>query len=285
MNRVAIVGVGLIGGSFGLALREAGFEGEIVGVSSQAALETGMRVGAISGSATLEEAATTADLIYLAQPVDRILETLETLGRLAGSDCLITDAGSTKAAIVRKAAECVVSACFLGGHPLAGKEQRGAESADADLFRGRLYVLTPTAAKTGAAEVFRSWLLRMGARILDVPAAEHDAVVALTSHLPQLIAVALANTLAQQKNGRAGEIFGPGLLDMTRLALSPADVWQSIFATNKSEILVAMDAFHACLDQLRGAVVSDDLAGFFDSAASLALQIRNPSCTNTSEVG
>src|SRR5581483_6871022 len=109
MKTVAIVGVGLIGGSFGLALRKAGIDGEIFGVSSEPAIEAGQQAGAISRGATLEEAAN-ADLIYLSQPVDRILQTLEPLGRMARAGSLITDAGSTKGAIVRKATECVRSA-------------------------------------------------------------------------------------------------------------------------------------------------------------------------------
>lgn len=167
MKTVAIAGVGLIGGSFGLALRKAGFSGEILGVSSEAAIEAGIQMGAITRSATLQEAAAEADLIYLAQPVDRILETLAALGPLARSGCLITDAGSTKTAIVRKAEECIRSASFVGGHPLAGKEQRGAEAADADLFRERIYVLTPSGAETGLLDMFRSWLARIGARIVE----------------------------------------------------------------------------------------------------------------------
>lgn len=277
MKTVAIAGVGLIGGSFGLALRKAGFGGEILGISSPRAIEAALQAGAISRSGTLEEAAAAADLIYLAQPVDRILTTLETLGPLAHSGCLITDAGSTKAAIVRKASECVRAASFVGGHPLAGKEQRGVNAADSDLFRQRPYVLTPSHADTPGLPALRFWLLRMGAKIVELAPEEHDAALAWTSHLPQLLSSALAAVLAQQNDQHLTELFGPALLDMTRLALSSAELWQGIFATNKAEILSAVDAFVASLQRGRKAVEADDIGEFFDSAAGFARQIRNTS--------
>src|SRR5438270_2514033 len=275
MKTVAIVGVGLIGGSFALALRKAGFGGEVMGVSSQPALEAGMRSGAISRSVSLEEAAASADVIYLAQTVDVILTTLETLGPIANSSCLITDAGSTKVAIVQKATASIRSATFIGGHPLAGKEQRGAAAADADLFRGRPYLLTPTAQETPRLEGFRLWLSRIGANVIELSAQEHDAIVALTSHLPQIVSVALAHVLATQKNEHVTEIVGPGLQDMTRLAMSSTEMWDSIFATNKTEVLSALEAFVASLAQVRRAVEREDITGVFGSAATFATAIRN----------
>ncbi|MGH9659460.1 MAG: prephenate dehydrogenase, partial [Bryobacteraceae bacterium] len=135
MNTVAIVGVGLIGGSFGLALKKAGFAGRILGVSSERALADGLERGAIDESAPLEDAARRADLIFLAQAVGRILDTLRKLDPLVRPGALVTDAGSTKSAIVAAAREHVRACQFVGGHPLAGKERRGAAAADPDLFR------------------------------------------------------------------------------------------------------------------------------------------------------
>ena len=278
MKTVAIAGVGLIGGSFGLALRKAGFTGEILGVSSKPALEAGLKLGAISAAATLEEAAKLADLIYLAQPVDRILHTLARLGPIAPSSCLITDAGSTKAVIVRKASDSLRFASFLGGHPMAGKERRGAESADAELFSGRPYVLTPDREETDTSSEFRNWLARMGANVLDMPASEHDAVVAFTSHLPQLISTALSATLAEQRAELMSQLFGPGLLDMTRLALSSPELWRSIIATNKAEILSALDIFADSLCKLRNAVSDENISQFFCTASTFARIIREPDC-------
>jgi len=282
MKTVAIVGVGLIGGSFGLALRKSGFTGELLGVSSPLAIQAGLKRGAISREASLEEALKVADLIYLAQPVDRILQTLEAIGGLSVSGTqrsggLITDAGSTKAAIVQRASECLHGAVFLGGHPLAGKEQRGVEAADADLFRGRPYVLTPTSgplARARGSEAFKHWLAHIGAHLIEMSPAEHDATVAFTSHLPQLLSTALAGTLARQNNPYIREVFGSGLLDMTRLALSDPDLWASILATNKTDVVIAVNELLAALRQLRDSIESEDSARFFECAAEFSSTIR-----------
>jgi prephenate dehydrogenase len=274
VNSVAIVGVGLIGSSFGLALREYGFAGQIVGVSSAAALEAAKKVGAIDGSASLREAAGSADLIYLAQPVDRILITIEKLPGLVRSGALVTDAGSTKAAIVRQAQRCLAGIAFIGGHPIAGKEQRGAEASEAQLFNGKPYVLTPQGPSTALTDSFRWWLEKIGARVVEMQPEEHDATVALTSHLPQVLSTSLALTLARQSNPNAAEIFGTGLLDMTRLALSSPDLWTSILATNKPAVLAAIEAYSASLADLRRSLESDTVVELFEVGASWAKRIR-----------
>ncbi|HEY3940540.1 MAG TPA: prephenate dehydrogenase/arogenate dehydrogenase family protein [Bryobacteraceae bacterium] len=276
MRTVAIAGTGLIGGSFGLALRKAGFAGQIIGVSSPPAIAAALERGAISSSGTLEEVAPRADLLYLAQPVDRILETLDKLGQLTvAPGCLITDAGSTKSTIVRQAAASLTSGSFLGGHPLAGKEQRGAAAADADLFRDRPYVLTPTGPETSAQAEFRAWLSRLGARIIDLSPEEHDVTVALTSHLPQLVSTALAATLADQADHPLDRVFGPGLVDMTRLALSPPDLWLSILATNRPAVLAALDSFVTSLTTIRQTLGTRKLSESFVSAKDFASRLRN----------
>jgi prephenate dehydrogenase len=274
MQTVAIVGVGLIGGSFALALREAGFSGDLIGVSSPAAIQAARERGAISRSATLPEAAAQADLIYLSQPVDRILETIEALAPLTRPDCLITDAGSTKAAIVEKASRCFTSGTFLGGHPIAGKERRGVEAADADLFRGKRYVLTPIVPETPISRQFRSWLVRIGAQIVEMTAGDHDAALAFTSHLPQLVSTALAATLARKDDPRLAEVFGSSLLDMTRLALSPPDIWQSILSTNQAHVAAALDLLIRTLLDLRGQIGAGEFTALFASANTFAAALR-----------
>lgn len=279
METVAIFGVGLIGGSFALALRKAGFTGRILGVSSPATLSKALEQGAIDEGATLESAAKRADLIYLAQPISRILELLPELDRWVRPDALITDAGSTKAAIVAKAGVSINRCQFLGGHPLAGKESRGVESADADLFRGRTYVLTPKESvnncqlETPAATDFITWLQRLGSSVLVMDAATHDRTLAYTSHLPQLASTALADLL-----GRPGvqveRVFGPALLDSTRLALSPFDVWADILATNTKEIDTALAAYIDALTDLRFALTSADAAKTFQRAFAFASELR-----------
>ncbi|MDQ2712508.1 MAG: prephenate dehydrogenase/arogenate dehydrogenase family protein [Acidobacteriota bacterium] len=275
MNTVAIVGVGLIGASFALALRKNGFTGDLIGVSSPAALQSGREVGAITGAATLEEAAAAADLIYLAQPVDRILVTIEKLAGLVREGSLVTDAGSTKAAIVAKAAAFLPPDQFLGGHPMAGKEQRGAEAANADLFRNRPYVLTPHSGESPASRDFRSWLPRIGANVIDLSAKEHDATVALTSHLPQILSTALALTLARKQSDYSSKVFGQGLLDMTRLAMSTPELWLSILNTNKEEVASALNAYSRTLSDLHNALGSDTLMELFEAGAGWAKQVRD----------
>jgi len=236
MDTVAIVGVGLIGGSFGLALKKAGFRGDILGVSSEASVRAGLERGAIDRGATLEQAARAADLLYLAQPIGRILDTLHHLDPLVRPDALITDAGSTKHAIVTAARKLVRRCQFLGGHPLAGKEKRGAAEAEADLFRGRTYVLTPAAPeelRTPAARAFVEWLGRIGAKTVVLGAAEHDRLVSFTSHLPQLASTALAATVAENLTAPEDlQVAGPGLIDSTRLALSAYELWRDILRTH-----------------------------------------------------
>jgi prephenate dehydrogenase len=278
MKTVAIVGVGLIGGSFGLALRKAGFGGEILGVSSTGAISAGLRAGAITSSCNLGDAAARADLLYLAQPVERILRTIEQLGPLLAQgtrDVLVTDAGSTKAAIVAKANEVLPANVFLGGHPMAGKEKSGVEVSDGELFAGRPYVLTPVPGfDNPLAGEFRLWIERTGARLLEMTAEEHDAVVALTSHLPQLLSTALALTLAANPNPRIAKVHGSGLLDMTRLAMSSPDLWQSIVATNQTEILHALDAFSERLKAVRSGVLAGDISTLFVDAHTLCRELR-----------
>lgn len=278
INTVAIVGVGLIGGSFGRSLRRAGFSGEILGVSSPGAISAGLRAGAISSSGTLAEAAARADVVYLAQPVDRILVTIEQLGPLLparSTGVLVTDAGSTKAAIVARANAVLPRNTFLGGHPMAGKEKSGVEVSDADLFVGRPYVLTPSPGfDNPVAGEFRAWIERTGARLVEMPPEEHDAVVALTSHLPQLISTSLALTLAAHPNPHLAHVHGSGLLDMTRLAMSSPDLWESIIATNQTEILHALDAFSERLQIVRKAVLAGEISTLFVEARTLGLELR-----------
>jgi prephenate dehydrogenase len=278
MRSVGIVGVGLIGGSFGLALRAAGFTGRIVGVSSPGTIESAVACGAIEAGVPLEQAATECDLIYLAQPISAIESTLEKLGPIVSDNCLITDAGSTKTRIVQKAAKVAGKAQFLGGHPMAGKETRGVTAASADLFRGRPYILTPThdlLLDTPLIGVFQKWIERCGAHIIIVSPEEHDRVVAFTSHLPQLASTALAYTLSEEveSEDRLG-LAGPGLADMSRLALSSYEIWRDILDTNTGNIQHALNVYIDKLTELRDNLQTHSLGDVFATAAEIALRIR-----------
>lgn len=272
METVAIVGVGLIGGSFGLALKQAGFRGRVVGVSSPPAIAAALARGAIDEALPLAEAASRADLIYLAQPIGRILETLRRLDPVVRPGALVTDAGSTKREIVSTAAMHLRRCRFLGGHPMAGKEKSGVEEAEARLFAGRTYVLTPQQ-PTDLDPDFIEWVTRIGAVPVILDPAEHDRVVSLTSHLPQLASTALAATVGQHLKDHF-EVAGPGLMDTTRLALSSYGVWRDILATNTAEIERALTAYIGELEHIRDNLRTRRLQEEFESAAALAMRLR-----------
>ncbi len=258
---IAVVGVGLIGGSFALALREAGYPGKIVGVSSPATIQAALDCKVIDEALPLAEAAAQADLVYLAQPIAKILETIDVIDPYVQPGTLITDAGSTKRAIVDRAAEKIRRGRFVGGHPMAGKEARGVEAAEAGLFRGRPYVLTSESPE------LEGWIEKIGARLVRLDPEEHDRRVALVSHLPQLLSTALATIV----DGQAA-IAGPAAIDLTRLALSPYDVWRDIFLTNGSEIDAALGRFMETLRSLREAL--PEIEKEFERAAAAARNLR-----------
>ncbi len=198
METVAIFGVGLIGGSFALALRKAGFTGRIIGVSSDQTIRAALDRNVIDEALPARQAAGLADLLYLAQPIHKIADCLEELDAWVQPGALITDAGSTKKLIVQTANQKIIRARFLGGHPMAGRERRGVEAAEADLFQGRPYVLTPRSPEDldhpYSARISR---LDPAHRVISHYSGRgnHDQTVAFTSHLPQLASTALAALL------------------------------------------------------------------------------------------
>lgn len=277
MKTVAIFGVGLIGGSFALALRKAGFNGRIIGISADDTIQKALALGVIDQALPAQQAAEQADLLYLAQPIHRIVDSLADLDRWVKPGALITDAGSTKQTIVNRASQVISRAQFLGGHPMAGRERRGVEAAEADLFQGRPYVLTPRSASeldTPAAREFLDWIPRIGSFAIILDPIEHDRTVAFTSHLPQLAATALAATLDGRPEPQTG-VYGPALVDSTRLALSTFDIWGDIFDTNRDQIVVALESYIAKLQQFREALDGGTMRRHFDAAARLAAQVRD----------
>ena len=278
MNTLAIVGTGLIGASFGLAVRKAGFAGEILGVSSERAIAEALTAGAIDRPAALAEAAAQADLIFLAQPIGRILDTIRHLDPLVRPGALVTDAGSTKCEIADLALQQIRRCQFLGGHPMAGKEKRGASAAEADLFHGATWVLTPedpAELKTEAVIDFAGWLRRIGAHPVAMDPEEHDRVVALTSHLPQLASTALASVIAEQlQPPERLSVAGSGLADMTRLALSSYDLWRDILATNSEPIDRALTGYIQKLEHIRENLRTRQLQEEFERASGLAGRLR-----------
>jgi prephenate dehydrogenase len=267
----------LIGASFGLALRRTGFGGAILGVSSPQALESALQAGAIDRGAPLDDAVPQADLVFLSSTIGRILDTVRHLDSLVRPDALVTDAGSTKCEIVDVARQNLHRCQFLGGHPMAGKETRGAVSADARLFEGRAWVLTPdepAELETRAARDFRSWLGRIGAHVAVLDSDEHDRVVSITSHLPQLASTGLA---ALASGVQKLEVSGSGLADMTRLAGSSYDLWRDILATNAGHIDRALASYIQELEHIRENLRTRQLQQEFERGAALASRLRRTS--------
>jgi prephenate dehydrogenase len=270
MRNVAIAGVGLIGGSFALALRKAGFTGRITGIGSPQTIQRALELGVIEAAPDPAQALAEADTVYLAYPISRILGMLEGLGARIKPGALVTDAGSTKSAIMAKAASERLR--FLGGHPMAGKELRGVGAADADLFRGRTYFLTPTQPE----EEFVEWIRRIGGHPVLINAEEHDRLVAVTSHLPQMLSTALASMASELPVDRAVQGSGPGMLDMTRLAGSAWEIWADILATNAQPIDAAITAYIERLRDIQCRLKDTSLQAEFEKAGDVSRRLRHP---------
>lgn len=224
--------------------------------------------------ARLEEALSEADLVFLSQTIGRILDTIRHVDGLLKPGALVTDAGSTKCEIVDVARRSISRAQFLGGHPMAGKETRGASAADPELFRGKTWVLTPddrAELQTAPARDFLQWLERIGARTVALDADEHDRIVARTSHVPQLASTALAAVLADAPHL---EVSGSGLADMTRLARSSYELWRDILATNSEHIDKALGVYIQELEHIRENLRTRQLQEEFERGARVSNRLR-----------
>ncbi len=262
MERVLIVGTGLIGSSTGLALRAAGFAGRIDGWDvSSLERATAVQMGAIDGAAASAEAALyiarAADVIVLAVPVLAIKDWMQQLVPVVGAGQLITDVGSTKLEIAELGKTLFASAeaaDFLPGHPMAGKESGGAMLAEAEMFSGAMWLFTPTTPEPTAIErEWRDWVGFFGARTLDMDALRHDELCAWVSHLPQMLSTALA-ALLEDKFGDAPEIGAIGaraLRETTRLGASPYSMWRDVAMTNTGPIADTLFALEQRLAHVR----------------------------------
>ncbi len=258
-DTLTIVGVGLIGGSVGLAARARGVARHILGVGRSAeSLDAARRLGAIDcGGRDLAEAARQSDFVLFCTPVDRIAEQVLTAAAVCRPGTVLTDAGSTKDTIVRALdGRLPDGVTFVGGHPLAGSEKRGPEHARADLFEGRLVILTPTPRTDPAAvERVAGFWRALGARVQCLNAQDHDDALAVTSHLPHLVAAALANTLPDHLRPLAAT----GFRDTARVAAGDPDLWAAIFAQNRGAVLAALARLADRLAAYRDAIEHDDM--------------------------
>lgn len=262
IERVLIIGTGLIGASTGLALRGAGFSGRIDGWDqSSLELNAALQMGAIDGVAGNPwgalELARQADVVVLAVPVLAIKDWMQQLAKVTGPDQLITDVGSTKLEITELAKTLFGDkdqAVFLAGHPMAGKESGGALLAEAGLFNGAMWLFTPTTAEpTSLENEWRTWVGFFGSRTLDIDAARHDEMCAWVSHLPQMLSTALA-ALLEDKFGDAPEIAaigGRALRETTRLGASPYSMWRDVALTNTEPIAETLLSLEQRLTHVR----------------------------------
>ncbi|OGU47312.1 MAG: hypothetical protein A3H45_05640 [Ignavibacteria bacterium RIFCSPLOWO2_02_FULL_55_14] len=240
---IAIIGVGLIGGSLGLAIRRAFPRTKVVGVDNPAILRKARNAGALTESAKLPEAVRTADLVILAAPSRTILRQLSQVARSVKPDSIVTDVSSVKSGIVRQAEKLFRRGQFIGGHPMAGSERSGVSAADPLLFENALYVLTPGRSVSRARlNALARFLKAIGARVVVLRADVHDRVAAVVSHLPQLTAVALMNVAGKRDRVAARHLAmaAGGFRDMTRIASSPFGMWRDILQDNRKEVRSAM---------------------------------------------
>jgi len=260
-KQITIVGTGLIGGSLGLALKRAPFRGRIVGCDEPAVLAVAQRRKAIDrGEPDCGQALRGSELVVLATPVGAIIDFLDRFGPALGKGIFVTDVGSTKEEIVARAQKVFgrgAAERFLGGHPMAGRERGGIEHAEAGLFRGAPWFVTPLAGQAldrGPAAEWLALLERLGTRVTTMSAERHDRIVAFTSHLPQMVSTALAATLAEFRERSGADIASAGgraLQEMTRLAASPYDMWRDIALTNTANLGDALLQMEQKLAHLR----------------------------------
>src|SRR5438094_6547913 len=240
--KVGIVGLGLIGGSIALAASQIWPTSLVIGVDNKDVLETAMRLHAIDVAADDPIVLAEADLIILAAPVRQNIALIAELDDNVRQPALVTDTGSTKRAIVDAARALPPRFTFIGGHPLGGAAKGGLEHARPDLFAGRPWLLTPQDDSGGAAvEKLSAFARALGSEPHVLPPDAHDRLLAFLSHVPQLTATALMHVVGEAVGERGLALAGRGLIDTTRLASSPAEIWRDVAATNADEIGPALD--------------------------------------------
>jgi prephenate dehydrogenase len=259
-NQVTIIGVGLIGGSLGLALKKAGAARRVVGVGHrQESLDAALACGAADETSVDPAAgAGGSDLVILATPIGLFRRMLLDIAPALAPQAIVIDVGSTKAGVVAMLEELVPAACaFVGCHPITGSEQRGVAAARADLFRGAVCIITPTAKtpQDAVARVQQTWEA-LGMVTHRMTPEHHDCLLAEVSHLPHVVASALVRAIS----GEAEPLVGPGWADTTRVASGDAALWRDILMSNAGEVAAAMERFQGTLAAFRSALMQGDAA-------------------------
>lgn len=278
LNKIAVIGVGLIGGSFALALRRAYPDVRVIGVDRDAGnLDEAIRRGVIdeiANAGTIGD----VDLILLAVPVRQMRALLEKIAPGLSADAVITDAGSTKQSVIADARAVLGKRVgqFVPGHPIAGREHSGVSAAASELFEGKNVVLTPPDECASAAiERVRNAWRACGANVLEMPAETHDAVFAAVSHLPHMLAFALVDEFAERPNAKSLFSFAAsGFRDFTRIASSSPDMWRDIALDNREALVQEFDRYLEHAKSLRDAIAAGDAAGI-EKLMSQAREARN----------
>ncbi len=277
---VAIIGVGLIGGSLALALRQRFPSIHITGFDKATVLRRALERGAIhKASPSLKEAVVDADLVVLATPVKTIIDLLPTIAQYASYSSVITDTGSVKSPIIKLAKKLFPSGNFVGGHPMTGAEFSGINAAHPLLFQNALYLLSPTHSnKQKAYKQLVTLFTALDARVLRIDAAVHDNVVAAVSHLPQLAAVALMNTVGHDHSVSKNylNLAAGGFRDMTRIASSPFDMWNDILELNVTAVHNALQLYINNLESIAKRLKKDTTLLKNDFSRSRTLRNRIP---------
>ena len=278
IRQITIIGTRLIGGSFALALRKRHFAGRIVGCDRESALKRAKMCGVIdNGFAEPADAVRGSQLVVLATPVLAIVDLIGRLGPSLPSTTLLTDVGSTKAAVAQQALNVFgknAGKRFLAGHPMAGKEHSGVDYADADLFQNAVWFLTPLPGQNvneGMFAEFVGWIDQIGARVAMLPPEDHDRLCAWISHLPQMISTALAATLVEEFGEEAPLLpaGGRALREMTRISASPYSMWRDIAISNKNNLADALFKVELRLAHIRENLATRQLADEFELAHGL----------------
>jgi len=271
---MAVYGVGLIGGSMAAACKRGHLVERVLGISRAGTIEKALKLGVIDEGFEREQAAEAlarADLVVLGGPVRVIIDQLGTIGPLLKPGAIVTDVGSTKRAVVKAALEHLPdSVHFVGGHPMAGAETTGVESADPFLFQNAVYVICPPRqADRAHAEKFSALAQALGARVLITTPENHDRIAATISHLPQLVAVGMMNLAARcnEEDEDTLKLAAGGFRDITRIASSPFGMWSDILATNSDQIRERIDMMIGSLEAIKEEVGGTEMAGAFESAA------------------
>lgn len=284
--KVCIVGVGLIGGSFGVALRKQKLAREVVGaVRREATIEAALQKNAVDhATTTLLEAVSDADLILLAPPVGQMKQLCEKIAPAVQPNAIVTDAGSTKAQIVEECTPIFAGkAHFIGGHPMAGSERTGVENSTGELFKNATWILTPTAdTPVSPLTKLQTLLEKIGARPLLLAPQLHDELLAVTSHLPHITAAALVHTFAQthREHELVSRLIAGGWRDSTRVAAGSPEMWRDICLANAEPIQEKLESLIAQLSALQHALKQKDgqtLQTWFEEAAQTRTRYNPPS--------